>query len=109
MSRTYSATIPLEVVEPAAEIGELDVAFAWQPGTPESGRFGLPEDYDPGEGEYFEIAEARLDCAKVGLGEGAKAKLVDWLTENWDRPEPGPDPDDLRDRDRDDRLTGDAA
>jgi hypothetical protein len=42
---------------------ELEITFGYTPGQPESGRFGPPENYDPGSGHevWFEYAEIEVE------------------------------------------------
>lgn len=55
MSRryTYATTLSWGGDEPTAEL-EVEVTFTVAWGSPESGRFGPPEHYDPGSGSVVE-------------------------------------------------------
>lgn len=80
----------------AAEV--ITVTFDWAPGTPPSGLSGPPENYDPGEGDEFVIVTPpQLSC-------DAEERLIEWLDANWERPADEPDPDWLREQERDDAL-----
>ena len=63
MSRryTYSTCLNWGGDVPTAEI-EVTVSFTVSPGSPESGRFGPPERYDPGS--PAEVEDIRLDLVK---------------------------------------------
>jgi hypothetical protein len=50
---TYAASLSWGGDEPTAEL-EVEVSFSVAWGSPESGRFGPPEDYDPGCGSVVE-------------------------------------------------------
>lgn len=50
---TYAASLSLGGDEPTAEL-EVEVSFSVAWGSPESGRFGPPEHYDPGSGSVVE-------------------------------------------------------
>lgn len=87
MSAAYEAVVPATVATgfwpfDESALDEVEVTFNWTPGTEPSGMYGPPENYDPGEGDYFEI------LTPVGLSEGAEEAVVNWLFENWERPEP---------------------
>ena len=49
----YSTTLSFGGDEPTAEL-ELSVSYSVAWGSPESGRYGPPEDYDPGAGDVVE-------------------------------------------------------
>ncbi len=78
----------------------VTVTFDYRPGTPPSGLSGPPEGYDPGEGEEFYIT------GPIVLPAPVEAAIIDWLENNWDRPDDGPDPDYYRDMKLDDELGG---
>ena len=50
---TYAASLSWGGDEPTAEL-EVEVSYTVAWGTPESGRFGRPEDYDPGAASVVE-------------------------------------------------------
>lgn len=50
---TYAASLSWGGDEPTAEL-EVEVSFSVAWGQPESGRFGRPEDYDPGAASVVE-------------------------------------------------------
>ena len=50
---TYATCLNWGGDEPTAEL-EVEVSFSVAWGSPESGRFGPPEDYDPGSGAVVE-------------------------------------------------------
>jgi len=45
---------------------ELRIHFLFTPGTPESGRFGLPENYDPGSGHEVDYDYAEREHTDLG-------------------------------------------
>lgn len=101
--RTFTENVPLYVLDGSE--GELVVTFSYRPGEPPSG--WSPEDFDPGSGPELEVIAAHYVGAAaipVGLGAEEDQRVVDYLLENWEPPEDGPDPDDLRDQERDRRL-----
>ena len=75
---------------------ELDVAFDFSPGQPESGRHGPPEDYDPGSGpEVFvvkAVPRADPDGEPVRLDDEEEARFADETLEDPDF-EPFPERD----------------
>lgn len=102
----HREAVPLSILD--GSDGELVVEFDWAPGTAPSGLSGPPEHYDPGDGDEIVITGCSYDTTPgipVGLGPHEEERVVEWLDENWIRPEDdGPDPDYLRDTQRDDRL-----
>ena len=53
---TYDKRLTFIVMEDGGDELEtmiVDVVVGWAPGTPETGRFGRVEDYDPGSGDEF--------------------------------------------------------
>lgn len=53
---TYDERLTFTVMEEGGDELEtivIDVVVGWTPGTSETGRFGPPEDYDPGSGDEF--------------------------------------------------------
>ncbi len=72
--------------------GEIDIAFDWTPGQAPSGLTGPPENYDPGSGDEFDLLGASgvkwdgtsfpfMLCAEW------EAKIVEYLNEEWERPD----------------------
>lgn len=53
MTYRYACTLSYGGDEPTAEL-EVECSFTVAWGSPESGRFGAPEDYDPGAGDVVE-------------------------------------------------------
>lgn len=74
---------------------DVTVVFDWAPGNPPSGLSGPPENYDPGDGDDFVIITSG-EIAGDDLPDHIVEQLIEWLDENWDRPEPdyGPEDDD---------------
>jgi len=67
MTRTYTETLDLSIGgdEPTWE-GEATVSYEVAWGSPESGRFGPPEHYDPGSGDVVEaIKVTHIDGVPV--------------------------------------------
>lgn len=96
--KPHETIVPLSVLDPDDEGGELAVRFEWRPGTPETGRFsGPPENYDPGEPDEFTILSAayviRGHHVPCGTAMHEDDKLAEWLDENWERPEPEEPPE----------------
>lgn len=96
MARQFRKFVPLNGEDVAVE-------FEWRPGTPPSGLSGPPENYDPGEGDEFTII-----AVEPFVADSHHDTLIEWLDDNWERPDDEPDPDDIRDQRRDDELTGGA-
>ena len=115
-SHRFTACVPMTAFDDQDDgFGEVEVAFDWTPGTPESGNFGPPENYDPGSPELFEIAGA---AQSLGNGKTAPFMLcgewdeaiADYLEENWERPDFAAERADYEyDRMRDERMERDAA
>lgn len=99
---------------------EISVEFSYQPGTPERGRFGPPEDYDPGSGPEIELVAATVWSAMGStpsgqsldpvatdilddLTEAEEERIMDEIAQN--PPEPDDDPD-LYTQRKDERATG---
>jgi hypothetical protein len=85
----------------------IDVGFTITPGTPETGWSGPPENYDcgsPAEVDVTAVNGCRLAARDLTDAERERfaAEVLDDVGEYLDD---GPDPDDARDRMRDDRLT----
>ena len=95
-AKTYQADVPESIVhfDPEDESREgppIPVEFEWTEGTPPSGISGPPENYDPGEGDYFNIVSHDFDDA-------TEERVIEWLDQHWQRPEPDWDYlNDLRD------------
>jgi hypothetical protein len=96
---------------------ELAIHFNFTPGTPETGRFGPPENYDPGSGHEVEYLRAERECVDAnGTKHWVAIPSGDFLDEQCQkylasRDEddllsalPERDPDDERDARRDMRL-----
>ncbi len=102
---SYEQDMPLSVIDPEADEGSLVVTFDWTPGQEPTGFSGPPENYDPGSADEFTILSARYDVAfphVVGLADHEHEAVIEWLDENWKRPEP--DYDYLNDMRRDEEL-----
>lgn len=109
MTARYTADVPLSVLDGGE--GMMRVTFDYRPGKdacgPSHDHGGLPA--EPPE---IEITESRylnddgepIMCAALGLAEHEEERAIEWLLENWEPPT-GPDPDDERDRRRDEALT----
>lgn len=82
----------------------VDVVFDWSPGREPRGMSGPPENYDPGEGEEFNIV------SPPGLSAEHEEAVIEWLDANWERPveDDGPDPDWVYDMQRDERMLQEA-
>jgi hypothetical protein len=105
VSRRFEEPVPLSILD--GSDGDLIVTFDYSPGTPATGLSGPPENYDPGEGPMVEVVSTSYDVGPLcGLAAHEIEKVEEWLAENFEPPEDGPDADDLRDRAIDDRLTG---
>lgn len=103
-----SATIPGEVIG-LADSDEIEVEFDYSPGSPAQ-TCGPPESCDPGEGPEIDGLTAYRGGEKIALSNEEDEKLCQWLYEHhdFDDDDDGPDWDAERDRQIDDRLTGDA-
>lgn len=103
-AKTYEAEVPASIAlpsDPEDQSPDYDVTveFEWTPGTPPSGFSGPPENYDPGSGDEFYILSPTEDA------DGARVEaIIEWLDENWERPDDEPDWDYLRDMWREDDL-----
>lgn len=85
--------IPFSVLDPEDEERELEVTFDWVSGYPPAGLSGPPEDYDPGSGdEFYILSVAYIGPHDVhipyGFGQADDDKIIEWLDEHWERPEP---------------------
>lgn len=72
--------------------GEIDIAFDWTPGQAPSGLTGPPENYDPGSGDEFDLIGAAQvltngTTAPFMLCDEWDAKIIEYLSENWERPD----------------------
>lgn len=56
---------------------EVDVSFNYTPGTPESGRLGPPEYYDPGSGSEVEFDAKDLAFFET-LKDGRRVRFDPW-------------------------------
>lgn len=79
---TYAASLSWGGDEPTAEL-EVEVSFTVAWGSPETGRFGPPEDYDPGAGDLIEDIRVETidglplaDALKRGGGEYMPGETV---------------------------------
>lgn len=76
---------------------EVEVSFEFTPGTPESGAFGPPEDYDPGSGPEFWDMKATLvgnPATSVDLTQDEADRFETETMEDPDfEPNPGPSED----------------
>jgi hypothetical protein len=102
---THQAEVPSSIALPSdpddqSPDYDVTVVFEWAPGSPPSGMYGPPENYDPGEGDYINIVSSG-SIAGADLPESVDEALVNWLYEHWEPPVEydGPDPDWLRDDD----------
>ena len=108
MTATFTEDVPLWLIDGHPDL-MLRVTFTYSPG-----RCACGPAYDhgglPAEPPEIEVMEARI---LLGGGDASQprvlthaedANVVDYLLENWEPPT-GPDPDDERDRRRDDALT----
>jgi hypothetical protein len=80
---TYASTIQFDGDEPFAEL-EVEVSYEVAWGSPESGRWGPPEDYDPGSASVVEAVRVETinDQPKPWNPEGAiLAAVADDLVE----------------------------
>lgn len=105
----HTAHVPLSILD--GSDGELIVTFDWAAGTAPSGISGPPENYDPGEADEFNITAAHYDVApgvSVLLADREEEQVIEWLDANWERPDDGPDPDWVRDMQRDQRMLDEA-
>ncbi len=77
------------------ELGERDVEFEvhYMAGSPETGRFGRPEDYDPGCDSEVSIVSAKIACiditpllgdAEEAIIEAIKAEFDDRAANDFD-------------------------
>lgn len=57
----------------------LLVNYTFNPGTPESGRFGPVENYDPGSGDEVVIDEKSIKIYDAGVERGEPLELPQWL------------------------------
>jgi hypothetical protein len=128
MSRryTYVSTLNWGGDIPTAEV-EVEVSYTVAWGSPETGNYGPPENYDPGSAPLVE--DIRLEKVEgkprpwdMGCGflsddefatecvekiEGSERDLEAMINEASEAEEArGADPDDARDRERDDRMMG---
>jgi hypothetical protein len=88
---------------------ECQITYNFWPGSPETGRFGAPENYDTGSGHEVEYLYAERDVGVGGQtiwqkllpGEFLDEQCVKYLesreTDDLVEPDDGPDPDDARD------------
>ncbi len=97
----HTINMPLSVIDDKDDgSGEIEISFDYAPGSPPSGMTGPPEHYDPGSGEEFYVVDGgrRLTSAQNDA-------VVDWLEENWDRPDCEADLADYRyEQQRDERC-----
>ena len=125
---TYACTLSWGDDTPTAEV-EVEVSFSVAWGSPERGRWGPPEHYDPGAPS--EVEDIRLEKVEgkprpwgmysgyvaneddafatecVEKLEGSPRHLADMLSAAADAEEArAPDPGDARDQRNDDRLAG---
>jgi hypothetical protein len=101
----HSEEVPLSVLDPEADGDSMVlVRFRFYPGAPERG-----PSYDhgglPAEGPEFSVESAfhvwrNGTAIPLGVSGEDCEKLEEWLAENWEPPS-GPDPDEWRDRRRD--------
>lgn len=91
-----------EAFLPGSTIGleaeELRVDFDYTPGSDASGLFGLPEDYDPGEGPEIDGVSVYDGEERIALSNEDDEKVVAWLFANFEFVDDGPDwpePDDF--------------
>jgi hypothetical protein len=110
MASTYTEDVPLSILD--GSDGMLRVTFSFTPGGAPSPRtIAEPMGGDDGWPPEIEVTSARylredgtVIPAVVGLGEHEEERVIEWLFDHWEPPT-GPDPDDERDRRRDERLT----
>ena len=100
MIRVYSTTAERD---PGGDrpVVEYEATYTITPGTPESGRFGPPERYDPGSPPEVELVDVTRDGVACEPDDDEVEHLTRHIldTHQWDT---GPDPDDERDRRFDD-------
>lgn len=97
-------------IERDGEELEINVEFDATPFDP-GNTYGLPENCYPAEGGEIEITAVFLNGVAIDppLTDKEADKIADWLSENLDDDDDGPDPDDWRDARIDARLTGEDA
>lgn len=108
MTATYTEDVPLSLLEDDGE-GMIRVTFDYVPGAGPSERTIADPYGDPGWPAEMEILGGQhvMDDGSLVvtfLTMEECDKIVDYLMENWEPPT-GPDPDDERDRRRDEELT----
>lgn len=109
-AKQFSIEVPESIALPSdpedqSRESDVTVVFEWSPGCPPSGLSGPPENYDPGEGEEFNIVSSG-PVAGADLPDAVEERLVEWLDENWTRPveDDGPEPEWMRDLQADERM-----
>ncbi len=115
-SNRHTARIPMTAFDDQDDgFGEVDVAFDWTPGSPATGMFGPPENYDPGSADEFYIVGAvqilpNGTTAPFMSCDEWDEKIAEYLEENWERPDFAAERADYEyDRMRDERMERDAA
>lgn len=86
----FTADVPESIALPSdpedqSREDDVRVVFEWSPGSEPSGLSGPPENYDPGEGDEFNIVSSG-SVAGADLPDDVEERLVNWLDENWERP-----------------------
>jgi hypothetical protein len=88
MAHTSTHTLRITVMEEDGDELEhvtLECVVSFTPGTPESGRFGPPENYDPGSGDEFSLDSVKrvnADGTRVEASVLDSAWAQTWLEKN---------------------------
>lgn len=113
MTATFIEDVPLSVIDGGDDM--MRVTFTYRPGADPSPRtMAEPNGGDDGYPPEIEVLEAmRLErradgktrpVSVLAFNDAEHDKIADWLLETWEPPT-GPDPDDERDRRRDEEMT----